>query len=239
MKKQINFWIFFLLVPVLGFSQTSNGSIKGKILDENGQPLPGTNVYFEVGGNGRGAASDLDGNFHIRQIPAGVYNLKISFTGYQTIFKNEVEVTSDKITLLGEISMNNSDTLEPFVVETWENPLIDMDNPSKISKTFKELQHSPNIRNAGSLIQSFSPEIKMSEEGSELYFRGGRSNASVFFVDGVKVDSPAQVPGTAIGSMSVYTGGVPAKYGDTTGGVVVMETKSYFDLYNIWKAQND
>jgi hypothetical protein len=28
----------------------------------------------------------------------------------------------------------------------------------------------------------------------------------------------------------VYSGAIPAKYGDTTGGVVVMETLSYFDL---------
>jgi len=32
-----------------------------------------------------------------------------------------------------------------------------------------------------------------------------------------------------IGNMTVYTGGVPAKYGDFTGGVVVIESKSYSD----------
>jgi hypothetical protein len=32
--------------------------------------------------------------------------------------------------------------------------------------------------------------------------------------------------------MQVYTGGVPAKYGDTTGGVIVVETKSYLEEYN-------
>jgi outer membrane receptor protein involved in Fe transport len=42
----------------------------------------------------------------------------------------------------------------------------------------------------------------------------------------------ARIPSSAIGSISVYTGGLPAKYGDTTGGVVVIETKSYMDLYN-------
>jgi outer membrane receptor protein involved in Fe transport len=33
-------------------------------------------------------------------------------------------------------------------------------------------------------------------------------------------------------SVSIYTGGLPAKYGDTTGGVVAVETKTYFDFYN-------
>jgi hypothetical protein len=31
--------------------------------------------------------------------------------------------------------------------------------------------------------------------------------------------------------MIVYAGGIPAKYGDAMGGVIVLETKSYFDLY--------
>ena len=46
------------------------------------------------------------------------------------------------------------------------------------------------------------------------------------------------VPGVSIGALEAYTGGIPAKYGDTTGGVIVLETKSYFDLYNAWKYRN-
>lgn len=237
MKKKMKVWMLFLLISSWGMAQTANGSIKGKVLDESGSALIGANVYLEVAGNARGGVTDLDGNYHIREIPAGVYNLRFSFIGYGTRNMNGVEVTSDKISFVKDVKLGASDTLEGFDV-IWTEPLIDMDNPSKISKTFKDLKHSPNIRNAAALIQGFSPEIKMSEDGSELYFRGGRSSASVYFVDGVKTDSPGIVPGVAIGSMSVYTGGVPAKYGDTTGGVVVMETKSYFDLYNIWVGQN-
>jgi hypothetical protein len=37
--------------------------------------------------------------------------------------------------------------------------------------------------------------------------------------------------------MQLYTGGLPAKYGDTLGGVVVMESKSYFDLYRAWQSE--
>jgi hypothetical protein len=38
--------------------------------------------------------------------------------------------------------------------------------------------------------------------------------------------------------MMVYTGGLPAKYGDILGGAVILETKSYFDLYRQWQAEN-
>ena len=39
----------------------------------------------------------------------------------------------------------------------------------------------------------------------------------------------ANIPGLAIGSVKVYTGGVPARYGDFTGGCIVIETQSYFN----------
>ena len=65
-----------------------------------------------------------------------------------------------------------------------------------------------------------------------LFFRGSRSENMCYFVDGVKLGARLSgVPNDAISSMSVYTGGLPARYGDVTGGVVAIETKSYFDLY--------
>lgn len=221
-----------LALPFFQMAQTTNGSIKGKVISSDGEPLIGANVYLEIGDNPSGASCDINGNFHIREIPSGTYNVRFSYTGYPSISFTEVKVKPDEITFMKTVTM--SDTM-PEVVIIHRDPLIDVDNPSKISKTFKELKHSPNIRNAGALIQSFSPEIKMSEDGKELYFRGSRKNSTIYFVDGVKTESPSAIPGVAIGSMSVYTGGIPAKYGDTTGGVVIMETKSYYDLFWAWK----
>ena len=43
------------------------------------------------------------------------------------------------------------------------------------------------------------------------------------------------IPGIAVGSVKVYTGGIPAAYGDVTGGVIVVETKSYFDYAQRFK----
>ncbi|MCA1764106.1 MAG: carboxypeptidase-like regulatory domain-containing protein [Flavobacteriales bacterium] len=40
-----------------------------------------------------------------------------------------------------------------------------------------------------------------------------------------------RIPGSAIKTITVHTGGIPAKYGDVTGGIVVIETKSYFDYF--------
>ncbi|HMC97583.1 MAG TPA: hypothetical protein VKG92_08025, partial [Flavobacteriales bacterium] len=55
---------------------------------------------------------------------------------------------------------------------------------------------------------------------------------TVSFIDGVKQSgSVPRVPPSAISSISVYTGGLPARYGDVTGGVIVIETKTYAEMY--------
>ena len=76
----------------------------------------------------------------------------------------------------------------------------------------------------------------MTNDG-ELVFRGARKGDMLYLMDGVKTTSIGNVPSSSIGRMMVYTGGLPAKYGDTLGGVVVMESKSYFDLYRKWEAE--
>jgi hypothetical protein len=69
-----------------------------------------------------------------------------------------------------------------------------------------------------------------------LVFRGARKGDMIYMIDGIKANDVVNVPSVSIGNMMVYTGALPAKYGDTLGGVVVVETKSYFDLYRAWMA---
>jgi outer membrane receptor protein involved in Fe transport len=81
-----------------------------------------------------------------------------------------------------------------------------------------------------------SSDVKVSEDG-ELMFRGSRKGDMIYMMDGIKSNAVSAIPSCAIGRVMVYTGGLPAKYGDTLGGVVIMETKSYFDLYRRWEAE--
>ena len=55
--------------------------------------------------------------------------------------------------------------------------------------------------------------------------RGSRSNATTYYVDGIKVVGNSNVPTSAIEQITVVTGGLPAKYGDATGGIISITTK--------------
>lgn len=79
-----------MLLPGLLFAQV--GKIAGKVVDrETKEPLIGANVIIE--GTTLGASTDLNGNYVILNVPPGVYTLKASYVGYQTITIRNVRVT--------------------------------------------------------------------------------------------------------------------------------------------------
>lgn len=74
-------------------SDDADYMLSGKILDENGQPLPGVTISL-LGGNRQGV-SDFDGQFYV-QLPSGKHTLRISYLGYKTqdiTVENQVSVT--------------------------------------------------------------------------------------------------------------------------------------------------
>ena len=73
----------FLMMSVMAFAQT--GSIKGKVVDETNQPLPGASVSID--GTTIGATTDANGNYTITGVKPGNYTLTAKFIGYVAVKK--------------------------------------------------------------------------------------------------------------------------------------------------------
>lgn len=73
--------LLLLICVPLSLAQSSK-AIKGKVLDETGEPLMGASVLVE--GTTHGSTTDLDGQFSVT-LPSGRTKLKISFVGYRTV----------------------------------------------------------------------------------------------------------------------------------------------------------
>lgn len=224
-----------LLLSSTILAQNNMGEIKGTVYDENNETVIGAQVYVMQGESKFSSITDIDGKFTIKPLPAGVYNLTVDLAGQKT-FVNGVIVDPDKITWLKEVKMGENLAGE-FTVHTYAIPLIKPEDPTAQTISAEMMKHNPLLRNPKQLIGSISSDIKVSETG-DVYVRGSRNDAVNYYIDGVKSPQLNNLPGTAMGSVTVYTGGVPAKYGDVTGGVIIIETKSYFSLYNAWKAKN-
>lgn len=103
------------LLFVKAISQ-DGGEIHGQIIDnETGEPLRRATVLLT--GTKFGAFTDAKGMFTIKKIPAGKYNLKISFVGYSAKELTGVDVRVGETTNIGSLvlGIENNLTEEIFV----------------------------------------------------------------------------------------------------------------------------
>ncbi len=232
MKMQKIGLAVMLVVAGFGAWALGNGTIKGKVLDPTGLPVIGANVFTYVGGSMRGASTDLDGRFTIKPLPAGTYNLTITSIGFDTLFVKGIKVKGDGLVILEDKQMEYR-SLGGYTVIDFTIPLIDKVEPSAIDVLPETFTKSATKTSLSAMISAQSSDIFQAEEGEPMYFRGARAGSVVYLIDGVKsFGANDGFPSASIGSMRIYTGGVPAQYGDLLGGIVVIETKSYLDMYN-------
>jgi outer membrane receptor protein involved in Fe transport len=67
--------------------------------------------------------------------------------------------------------------------------------------------------------------VYQSDEGSSLNVRGSRSEATDYYVDGIKVRGSLALPQSAIEQITVMSSGLSAMYGDATGGIISVTSK--------------
>lgn len=212
------------------FGQGSLGEIIGSVADaKSNEPIVYANVSVEDNGKKYQAKTDFDGRFRISAVPAGKYFVMVIFEG-DTVKGTPVDVMVDGFGTTGVIKFGTPEVLVGVDVTAEYQKLKNAINSTPIyTMSTKDITKSPNKFSVSTMVTSMTPEVRQSEDG-DLMFRGARKGDMLYLLDGVKTRDMGQIPSCAIGNIIVYTGGLPAKYGDTLGGVVVLETKSYFDL---------
>ncbi|MFN9325098.1 MAG: carboxypeptidase regulatory-like domain-containing protein, partial [Flavobacteriales bacterium] len=209
------------------FAQSGAGSLRGKITDKKtGEPLPFVNVVVENRGTQvSGGATDFDGKYDIKPIDPGTYDVVVSYVGYQPYKQTGVVVNSNKITFL-DIQLNPGIELKEFEVVQYTVPLINKDGgASGGTVTREDISRMPQ-RSAASLATTVAGASDAGTGGG-ISIRGARSEATYYYIDGVKVPAGAgtNLPKSSIEDVQVITGGVPANYGDVTGGLINITTR--------------
>lgn len=235
MKKTIQKLSPFLLALFFSASASAQnfGTIKGKITGPDGEPAGFATVHVDHKGGLIGTTADIDGRFTLKPLDPGTYTVHVNHVGANPYEYNGVVVGADRFTFLNDIELQ-ANTLGVVVVtgHTFTTPLIDPEQPQKLQVTRSEIKDNALAKNPVKLVSTISPNIYQDPSSGELHFKGSRTGSMAFYVDGVKItDGLRGVPPKSIQTITVYSGGIPARYGDITGGVVAIETRSYFDLY--------
>ncbi len=208
-----------------------SGTIKGTITDDKGGNLPMVTVALMEDSTLISAIStDNNGDFTFRLLTPGMYNLKFSFIGFKTMLVNSVEV-SPNITSYVYWKMTTGTTelggTEVFA-DAWVKPIVDNNFSAMQIISIDQIDHlASGSTDIVKIATAISPDVQPTEDGKDLYMRGSRRGTNAYYVDGNRVIGTATVPGIGISEMIVLTGGVPAEYGDCTGGLVIITTKDY------------
>ena len=75
-----------VVITELAQAQEGEGNIKGKVVDQNGNPVAFANVV--IVGTTLGAAADVNGNYAVKDVPSGAHILRASAVGYRTAEAN-------------------------------------------------------------------------------------------------------------------------------------------------------
>ncbi len=208
------------------------GAIEGEIIDkESGEAIPFANVRIYSGGSMQGGTTtNMNGEYSIKPVDPGKYDLKVTYVGYQPKKITDVVVTADK-TVFVNVKISKGVKLEEVEVKGYKKPLFQKDQ-AKVQQTMTADEVEKLPQRDVSDIASASAGVFQRSEGSGLNFRGSRTDANQVYIDGIKIRGSDALPQSAIEQMSTVTGGVPAKYGDATGGIINITTKGASKEFN-------
>ncbi len=212
--------LVFALISTVTFAQTS---LAGKVTDgDTGEELIAANVTMYKGGVLiTGVTTDFEGNFSINVDP-GTYDVETSYVGYAATRTNGVIVRAGQTNKL-DVLLREGVSMEEIVVVDYKVPLVEQDNTTQ-----GKIVTSEDIRKFASkniqAVAASSAGISQADEGDGLSVRGSRSNATDIYVDGMRVRA-SSVQEADVEQLQVITGGIPAFYGDVTGGIISITTK--------------
>ena len=125
----------FSLISLILISSSAilaqEGTLSGKIIDGKSKTKDGvsfaTVVLVRGGTQVTGAIADYDGNYIIKPITPGTYDLKVSSVGFPTSTLTGIQIEADKIKT---VDVTLFAGIELAVTKIWADPLVDPDKTS-------------------------------------------------------------------------------------------------------------
>ena len=240
--KNIGLSIILIVLVNFLFAQ---GSIKGKVMSkESAEELIGATVFIK--GTTIGSVVDIDGNYFIKNVPAGKHVLKSSYVSFNS---DSVEVTVvDKQVITHNFSLGNSTlALEAFTVEakairSSENYMLQV---KQKSATVMEGITSQEITKRGDNdVASAAKRVTgvTIEGGKYVYIRGLSDRYSKTTLNGAEIPGldPNKnaveldlFPTNMVENMTVVKSFSPDLPGSFTGGLLNIETKDFPEKFTL------
>lgn len=239
----MNRFVFLLCIIVISIAGSSVhaaedelGSIAGVVVNHSTQErLPSVNV--QVVGTQRGAATDVEGKFRIKDLPVGTYELRVSLVGYQTRVLSDVVVASGRaVDLQIELTQSSVDLEAVEVTGSYFRKYAD-EPVSTQRLSYEEIRRAPGGFEDVVRAISVFPGVAEARPGrNDLVVRGGAPSENLYVVDNVQIPNINHfgTQGAGGGPLSYInldfvretsfsTGGFGVRYGDKLSSVLTID----------------
>ncbi len=123
------------------------GELRGRIFDDKKEPLPSAVVQvfrdsIAVGGK----ITDYDGNYSIKPLEPGNYEVLVRYIGFDSFTRKSIVVVSDSITKFDFVMKkpSNLKVLGGMITTEYRVPLKNMNNPTKRTFTREDMDRMPH-----------------------------------------------------------------------------------------------
>lgn len=221
-------FIFFLYFSIATLGHVAGTTVDGIVKDHRGEAIPGVNVYLLDTYDG--STTNADGAFSFETFESGEQVLIASFIGYKT-YETKILIEDPQhfqIILKEEVNKLTGVVITAGTFEASDERKSVVLKPLDIATTAGATADVPGALNT-------LPGTTINGETGRLFVRGGSSNETKAFVDGVLVHNfynatPNNVPSRSRFSPFLFkgtffsTGGYSAEYGQALSSVLSLNS---------------
>ena len=233
LMKKITTLVFLLFSVSMIFAQRNTAVIRGNVYDKaSGQPIPYANILLR--GTQIGTNTDMNGFFTLNNVPAGSYEMFVSFVGYDSTTAS-VAVKSGEIVYKSFYLNETTTELEGVEISARKENKVTRTQVSAVSISPREIKALPSTGGEPDIAQ-FLPVlpgiVSTGDQGGQIYIRGGAPVQNRILLDGMTIFNPFHSIGffsvfetETVRSVDVLTGGFGAEYGGRVSAIVDIKTR--------------
>ncbi len=247
--KSTSFFLttFFLFISTFSFSQEQTGTLYGKIVDQrSGEELIGASVSLV--GTKIGSSTDIEGKFLIKKIPTDMYNVRVSFLGYESKLIFQVVIKPNEQLIL-DVSLSEDQGLKQQEVIVSADAIKSGDGAILLERkksvsigdgiSSEQVKRTPDATSGDVLRRVVGLSIV---DNKFVYIRGASERYNGTTLNGANVSSTEvgkksfafdMIPANLLENTTVVKSSTPDLPGDFTGGLVQMNTLDFPDIKTI------
>jgi len=234
MKTIFFFWALILSLPM---AWGQNGIIRGVVVDQQSQkPLEGATIELLDIDVTRGVITDREGSFILKNVPLGRQRIRISFIGFETKVRENIEVTSGKTVGVEIALLESFNQLDEIVVSNDNSKNLPVNRLATVSARQFGLEEvsrfSGGRGDVARLASNFAGVSTPDDSRNDIVVRGNSPTGLLWQLEGIPIPNPNHFAafGTTGGPVSAinsnvlknsdfFTSAFPAEYGNALSGV--------------------